>query len=51
MIVNGYDNYQRTDQMLGKVESNMRRRTLVDTDWDSIIEGRVVLLGDLNVYS
>lgn len=49
--MNVYDNYLRTDQAWSEGGSNKRKRGLRDTDWDSIIEGRVVLLRDFNTHS
>lgn len=48
--MNIYDNYLQADQTQDKVRRNTRERELVDTDCESIIEGRMILLGDFNAH-
>lgn len=50
-VLNVYDNHLQTDQAWTAVGSNTRRRALVDMDWDNIIRGRVVVMGDFNAHS
>lgn len=45
------DNYLRADQVWVRERSNTKRMTLVDKDWDKIIEDKVVLSGNFNAYS
>lgn len=47
-IVNVYDNHFQVHLVWIEVGRNTRRRALTDTDWNSIIEYREILLGDLN---
>lgn len=47
--MNVYDNYVKADQAWNEVGGN-KRRALAYAERDNIIEGRVVLLGDLNAY-
>lgn len=50
-IINVYNNDLRANQVWGRVESNTRCRPLADAEWDKILGGRAVLLGDFNVHS
>lgn len=50
-MVNVYDNHLRANQAWPRNGSNTRRRTLTDANWDSIIEGKVVILWDFNPHS
>lgn len=49
-IMNVYDNHLVADQVLTGMGSNKRRRSLADSDWDSIIESKVVLLRKSNSH-
>lgn len=50
-IVNMYDNHLRVDQTWNKVRSNKRRKAIVDTDLESIIQRRIALLREFIVHS
>lgn len=50
-IVNVYNKHLRADQMYNRVTRNTRRRVLIDMDWKSIIEARVVFLRNFNAHS
>lgn len=45
-----YDNYPCPDQTWKRMRSSTKRRALVDAGLDTIIQGRVVLLGDFNAH-
>lgn len=49
--VNRYNNHLQEDHVWTRVGSNTRRIAMADTDWDSIIEDRVIILGDFMAHS
>lgn len=50
-IVNVYYNHLWPDQAWTEAGSCTRRKALADADWNSIIEGKVVLLGDFKLIA
>lgn len=49
-IVNVYDNWVGRGQ-LWQGEAEEKRRAIQDVDWEKVIEGRTVLVGDFNAHS
>lgn len=50
-MVNTYDNNMRANHMRGTVDSNTGCRVLANAKGKRIIGGRIVVLGDFNLYS
>lgn len=50
-VVNVYDNHLQENHPWSEVDSKIRRTVLVDTNCDSLIKGKVVLLEDFNAHS
>lgn len=50
-MTNVQDNILRADQMWGPTESSTQRRAPADVEWRQILEARVILLENFNVYS
>lgn len=49
-IINVYDNYFQPDQVWGEMSSTSRRPAIADASCGSLIESRVILLGDFNAH-
>lgn len=50
-IINVYNNHLREDQVWVQRGDTVRRQALADVNWDRLMRGRVILLGDFNVPS
>lgn len=49
-VVNCYDNWLGAGQPW-QGENERRRRAIEDVNWDEVLEGRCLLLGDFNAHS
>ena len=49
-LVNIYDNWVGRGQ-LWQGEAEEKRRAIQDVDWETVIEGRTILMGDFNAHS
>lgn len=50
-IINVCENHLRADHLWAQVGNTNQRRAMGDANWDSLVEGKVILLGDFNAHS